>query len=90
MRQLAAQPAPDIAKMQAVWNAGVAAGGPFYWLGAAMTRAIVQRLGPTALAEPLENGGVEFFHTYVRASAAQPDALPISAATIAAIQPMRP
>jgi hypothetical protein len=46
---------------------GVAGGGPFYWLGAAMSRAIATHLGADALANTLTGDGVAFFETYLRA-----------------------
>ena len=57
----------DRAAVRELLNQGVSGGGAFYWLGAEMSRVIVETLGPAALAGTLRDGGVVFVKTYVRA-----------------------
>ena len=58
----------DRARGSALVDEGVASGGPFYWLGAAMSRAIVRDGGPQALAATLRSDGVDFVLAYLRAT----------------------
>ena len=48
---------------------GVSGAGPFYWLGAEMSAAIVAAHGPEALAATLPDGGPAFARAYLRAHA---------------------
>jgi len=66
---------PDsAARARALLDHGVAGGGPFYILGAAMSKVIVDVLGRDALANTLRGGGVPFFATYLRAQHRVPSA----------------
>lgn len=60
--------------MRQALNAGVAGGGPFYWLGATMSKAIVDAFGREALAKTLRGSGADFVAEYVRATRALPAA----------------
>jgi hypothetical protein len=57
----------DRAAVRDLLNRGVSGGGAFYWLGAEMSRVIVETLGAPALAATLRDGGVAFVKTYLRA-----------------------
>jgi hypothetical protein len=63
------------ARSAEILNAGVASGGPFYWLGAAMTRALVERDGPAAIGRALQSDGLELLRAYVVRSQGMPDGL---------------
>jgi hypothetical protein len=58
-----------------ILNAGVASGGPFYWLGAAMARALVERDGPAAIGRALQSDGLELLRAHVVRSQGMPDGL---------------
>lgn len=58
----------DVDKMQELQNKGVAGAGPFYWLGAEMSKVIVDELGKEQLAALIPYGGVQFFKTYFKAA----------------------
>ena len=60
--------------MRQALNAGVAGGGPFYWLGAMMSKAIVDAFGRETLANTLRGSGADFVAEYVRATRALPSA----------------
>ena len=48
-------------------NKGIAGGGPFYWLGAEMSRIIVAEYNTKKLASIIPYDGVKFFQTYFKA-----------------------
>ena len=54
-------------KSKDLQNKGVASAGPFYWLGSAMTKVVIDELGEKRLASIIPNGGVTFFATYFEA-----------------------
>lgn len=58
----------DRTAAQEILDRGVAGGGPFYWLGAAMTRTLVERDGPRAVGAALEAGSMGLLRSYARAS----------------------
>jgi putative zinc-dependent peptidase DUF5700 len=64
----------DRGGVQQALNVGVAGGGPFYWLGAAMSKAIVDAFGTKALAKTLQGSGADFVAEYLRAVQAVPSA----------------
>ena len=64
----------DSTRASALVNRGVAGAGPFYSLGAVMSKTIVDVLGTQALAGTLRGGGVAFFAAYPRARQAAPAA----------------
>lgn len=70
LRELAALRAGtyDRARGQEILNRGVSAGGPFYWIGAEMTRAMVAKQGPAAVRRALRGDGVQFVLDYVAAT----------------------
>lgn len=72
------------AAAQGAVQRGVAGAGPFYWLGAAMSAAIVDALGPRALAATLRDGGVAFAQSYLRAAARSRAAPRLLPSTVAA------
>jgi len=51
-----------------------AGGGPFYWLGSAMSKLIVEELGADALANTLKHDELEFLRTFLRARRKAPKA----------------
>jgi Putative zinc dependent peptidase (DUF5700) len=57
----------DAKKAQDLSDAGIQGGGPFYWLGAEMTRTIVDVFGKEKLASIIPNQGITFFKTYIEA-----------------------
>lgn len=57
----------DAEKAQQLANEGIAGAGPFYWLGAEMSRIIVIALGKEKLASIIPFGGMAFFKTYITA-----------------------
>ena len=57
----------DAEKAQQLANEGIAGAGPFYWLGAEMSRVIVIALGKEKLASIIPFGGITFFKTYIAA-----------------------
>lgn len=61
----------DRARAREIVGRGTSGGGPFYWLGAAMSETIVRRRGRQALAELLGASEVEFFEAYLRAAGRQ-------------------
>lgn len=61
---LAAAPTYDRKAAQTIIDSGVSGGGPFYWLGAAMAKVIVEQLGEQALAETFREDGIGFLRTY--------------------------
>ena len=63
------------ARAQEILNHGVASGGPFYWLGAAMSRALVARDGPAAIGRVLQSDGLEFVRSYLARGAPTQGAL---------------
>jgi len=58
----------DSDKIYELLNKGVAGAGPFYWLGAEMSKVIVDALGKEQLAAVVPDGGVHFFKTYFKAA----------------------
>ena len=58
----------DAAKTRELLNKGVAGAGPFYWLGAEMSKVIVEELGKEQFAAIIPHGGVQFFKTYFKAA----------------------
>ena len=48
-------------------NEGVAGAGPFYWLGAEMSRIIVDELGKEKFASIIPYGGITFLKSYMSA-----------------------
>lgn len=57
----------DAARVRKLLDAGVAGGGPFYWLGSAMARRIVDAFGPATLGELIGGDPLDFARTYLRA-----------------------
>lgn len=57
----------DAMKAKEATNKGVSGAGPFYWLGAEMSRVIVDELGKERLAVIIPDGGAVFFKTYFEA-----------------------
>ncbi|MDB4908894.1 MAG: hypothetical protein JWO05_3678 [Gemmatimonadetes bacterium] len=55
----------NAARAQELLNRGVAGGGPFYWLGAAMARELVARDGPAAIGRLLQSDGLAFAQAYI-------------------------
>jgi hypothetical protein len=69
----------DRAAAQAAIDKGVAGGGPFYWLGAAMARVLVDRDGPQAIGKALQGSGIDFLRRYIAVASrdgGQPRLLP--------------
>ena len=58
----------DPQRVQALEDEGVAGNGPFYALGEAMSRQIVQELGAPELGRCLANGAPYFFQRYLKAT----------------------
>jgi hypothetical protein len=54
-------------KAQEIADDGIQGGGPFYYLGAEMTKVIVANLGKEKLASIIPYGGITFFKTYLEA-----------------------
>lgn len=54
-------------KAQEIADDGISGGGPFYYLGAEMTKTIVTHLGKEKLASIMPYGGITFFKTYLEA-----------------------
>lgn len=54
-------------KSQQLVNEGVAGAGPFYWLGAEMSRMIINELGKEKLASIIPVGGVAFIKLFLDA-----------------------
>lgn len=54
-------------KAQELADQGIEGGGPFYYLGAEMTKTIVKYLGKEKLASIIPYGGITFFKTYIEA-----------------------
>lgn len=63
------------ARATEILNAGVASGGPFYWLGAAMARTLVERDGPEAIGRALRTDGLALLRAYVDRSQGMSDGL---------------
>lgn len=57
----------DAGKTEKLLNEGIAGGGPFYFMGAEMTRVIIDNLGSEKLASIIPYDGITFFKTYLRA-----------------------
>jgi len=57
----------DPKEAQKLKNKGVASAGPFYWLGAEMSRVIVAEYNTKKLASIIPFDGVKFFQTYFKA-----------------------
>ena len=55
----------DARRAQEILNQGVSSAGPFYWLGAAMSRALVARDGPAAIGRAFQSDGLELMRVYV-------------------------
>ena len=64
---LAKAPQYDRARARKILDEGVSGGGPFYWLGSAMAKTIVDQLGARALAETFRKDGIEYVRTYEKA-----------------------
>lgn len=62
----------DAREAQNLVNEGTRGGGPFYFVGAEMSRMIVADGGAKALAGTLKCGGLCFFDAYVKAVRRQP------------------
>ena len=56
-------------KLQKLADEGISGAGPFYWLGAEMSRVIVEQLGAKKLANVVPLGGVAFCRLYFQAVA---------------------
>ena len=54
----------DAKKSQEMFNKGIASAGPFYWLGAEMSKVIVDEVSSDKLAETIPHGGIAFFKAY--------------------------
>jgi hypothetical protein len=54
----------DAQKAQDLSDAGIQGGGPFYWLGAEMSKTIVEVFGEEKLASIIPYQGIIFFKTY--------------------------
>lgn len=65
---------PEPQSARAALIRGEAGAGPFYWLGAAMSRVIVDVLGAPALAATLRSGSGAFLRAYVKATRQRPTA----------------
>jgi hypothetical protein len=57
----------DIAKTTQLINKGIANSGPFYWLGAEMSRVIVNENGKEELTTIIPKGGIAFLKSYMSA-----------------------
>jgi len=57
----------DAIKTRELQNKGIVSAGPFYWLGAEMSKVIVDELGKGQLAAIIPNGGILFLKTYFKA-----------------------
>ena len=57
----------DAKNARKIRDKGIAGGGPFYWLGAEMSRVIVQEYSSKKLASIIPYNGVKFFQTYFNA-----------------------
>jgi Putative zinc dependent peptidase (DUF5700) len=57
----------DETEAQKIANDGIEGAGPFYWLGAEMTRVIVSEFGEEKLASIIPYKGIVFFKTYFEA-----------------------
>jgi hypothetical protein len=77
------------AKAQEILNHGVASGGPFYWLGAAMARSLVERDGPAAIGRAIQSDGLGFAHMYLSRQTGTGLFAPAVAEWIAALAPDR-
>jgi hypothetical protein len=62
-------------RAQEILNQGVASGGPFYWLGAAMSRSLVERDGAAAIGRVLRSDGLGFARAYLASRPGPGDAL---------------
>jgi hypothetical protein len=62
-------------RAQEILNQGVASGGPFYWLGAAMARSLVERDGAAAIGRALRTDGLGFARAYLASRPRAGDAL---------------
>lgn len=69
---------------QQLVNDGTKSAGPFYWLGAEMSRVIVDAGGRAALAATLRSGGPCFFDAYFKALKKRPKEKPLFSADVAA------
>lgn len=65
----------DASRAQELLNKGVSGGGPFYWLGAAMSRALIERDGPRAIGRALQSDGLAFARQYLTATSSGPESL---------------
>jgi hypothetical protein len=54
---------------QKINDAGVAGGGPYYWLGAAMAKVIADQNGPKSIGRAFNSDPIEFIRTYARLAA---------------------
>jgi hypothetical protein len=60
----------DASRAQAILNQGVSSAGPFYWLGAAMSRRLVERGGAVAIGRAIASDGLGFARSYLDAAPA--------------------
>jgi hypothetical protein len=67
-------PGGDPARARALVDRGVSGAGPFYLLGQAMSAAIVEAFGASALAATLPDGGIAFARRYRDAVGRRPGA----------------
>ena len=62
-----AKPEPDENTLNQLINDGVSSAGPFYWIGAEMTKVIVDEMGKKTFANTIPLDGIAFTKTYIRA-----------------------
>lgn len=55
----------DANKTEQLFNDGISGAGPFYWVGAEMSKIIVDEMGKEKLASIIPCGGITFFQTYL-------------------------
>jgi hypothetical protein len=65
----------DARRAQEILNQGVSSAGPFYWLGAAMSRELVARDGPAAIGRALQSDGLALMRTYTARNQGKSEAL---------------
>jgi hypothetical protein len=65
----------DAPRAQTILNQGVASAGPFYWLGAAMSRRLVERGGAAAIGRAVGSDGLGFVRSFLDTRPAAGDEL---------------
>jgi len=66
LADLTKEPTFNADSAQTINDNGVSGGGPYYWLGAAMAKVIVDHEGPKAIGRAFNSNPIEFIRTYAR------------------------